>query len=121
MDESMEGDLQGKASGGWGGTGGNRGVCDGYEQVLLFRSWLIWITILEAVVCKPTMVASMVGGAQFLLKHPTEKDRKVKVPVPQSLATVRWTLNFFSGLFFPLPSSPVNQMVSACGEGNPQS
>ena len=89
--------------------------------VLLFRSWLIWITILEAVVCKPTMVASMVGGAQFLLKHPTEKDRKVKVPVPQSLATVRWTLNFFSGLFFPLPSSPVNQMVSACGEGNPQS
>lgn len=32
MDESMEGDLQGKASGGWGGTGGNRGVCDGYEH-----------------------------------------------------------------------------------------
>lgn len=28
----MEGDLQGKASGGWGGTGGNRGVCGSYEH-----------------------------------------------------------------------------------------
>lgn len=39
------------------------------------------------------------GWGWDLTEHPTEKDRKEKVPMPQSLAGVRWTL--FSGLFSP--------------------
>lgn len=40
MDESMEGDLQGKASADWGGTGGHREVYWGYE-------YTGWPSILE--------------------------------------------------------------------------